>query len=117
LVERARELRKDATKQENRLWYEYLKGRPERWYRQRVVGNFIVDFYCPKAMLVIELDGMHHSMPQQTAYDEERSAYLMSVGLTVLRFQNWEIDDAFDKVCERISVELERLTQNWGEIT
>ena len=55
---RARELRNNATKQENHLWYGFLRRRPEQWHRQKVIGEFIVDFYCPKAKLVIELDGM-----------------------------------------------------------
>jgi len=103
LFERARELRQNATKQENHLWYDFLKHRPEQWYRQRVIVAYIVDFGCPKAMLVVELDGMHHAAPQQAAYDAERSAYLMSLGLVVLRFQNNEIDEMFFCVCEKIA--------------
>jgi len=73
---RARELRKNATKQETDLWYGLLRRRPEQWHRQKIIGEFIVDFYCPKAKLVIELDGMQHYTPQGLVYDEERSAYL-----------------------------------------
>ena len=103
LLEQARELRKNATKQENHLWYDFLKNRPEQWYRQRIIGSFIVDFYCPRSMLVVELDGMHHIAPQQKAYDEERSAYLTSLGLFVLRFQNREVDNHFNMVCDHIA--------------
>jgi len=99
----ARELRKHATKQENHLWYDFLKKRPEQWYRQRVIGNFIVDFYCPSAKFVVELDGMHHSLPQQQSYDEERDAYLSALGLQILRYQNHEIDHDFFRVCEQIA--------------
>ena len=107
LRDRSRELRSNATKQENHLWYDYLKQRPERWYRQKIIGGFIVDFYCPKAKLVVELDGMHHLASQQHAYDVERSAYLEGQGLTVLRFLNWETDEMFFNVCRRIAEKCE----------
>jgi len=100
---RARELRNNATKQENHLWYDFLRERPEHWYRQKVIGEFIVDFYCPKAKLVIELDGMQHYTPEGLAYDEERSAYLEGIGLKVIRLQNKEVDDAFYLVCGKIT--------------
>jgi len=99
---RARELRNNATRQETDLWYGFLRLRPEQWYRQKVIGEFIVDFYCPKAKLVIELDGMQHYTPQGLAYDEERSAYLEGLGLKVVRFRNLEVDDAFYLVCRKI---------------
>jgi len=100
---RARELRNNATKQENDLWYRFLRQRTEHWYRQKVIGEFIVDFYCPKAKLVIELDGMQHYTAQGLAYDAERSAYLEGTGLKVIRFQNKEVDDAFYLVCSKIT--------------
>ena len=100
---RARELRNNATKQENDLWYRFLRQRPEHWYRQKIVGEFIVDFYCPKAKLVVELDGMQHYTPAGRAYDEERSAYLEGIGLKVVRFLNKEVDDAFYLVCRKIA--------------
>ena len=100
---RARELRNNATKQENHLWYDFLKQRTEQWGRQRVIGEFIVDFYCPKAKLVVELDGMQHYTPEGLAYDEERSAYLEGLGLKVVRFQNQEVDESFYLVCNKIS--------------
>ena len=99
---RARELRNNSTKQENRLWYDFLKQQPVQWYRQKVIGEFIVDFYCPKAKLVVELDGMQHSLPDHQAYDAERSAYLEALGFKVLRFQNREVDNMFNSVCKRI---------------
>ena len=100
---RARELRNNATKQENHLWFCFLRQRSEHWYRQKVIGAFIVDFYCPKAKMVIELDGMQHYTPQGLAYDKERSAYLEGRGLKVIRFQNKDVDDAFFLVCKRIA--------------
>ena len=68
-----------------------------------MIAGFIVDFYCPKAKLVIELDGMQHYTPQGLAHDEERSAYLEGIGLKVLRFHNKEVDDAFYLVCKKIT--------------
>ena len=100
---RARELRNKATRQENHLWYDFLKCQPSQWYRQRVIGEFIVDFYCPKAKLIVELDGMQHSLPEHQAYDAQRSAYLESQGLRVIRFQNREVDDLFYTVCKSIT--------------
>ena len=101
----ARDLRNNATKQENQLWYRFLRHRPEQWYRQKRIDGFIVDFYCAKLKLVVELDGMHHLEPQQHAYDTERSAFLEAKGLTVLRFQNWEIDHNLLEVQKRIEEE------------
>ena len=99
----ARELRNNATKQETDLWYGFLRRRPEQWYRQKVIAEFIVDFYCPKAMLIIELDGMQHYTPQGLAHDEERSACLKGLGFKVIRFTNKEVDDAFYLVCRKIT--------------
>jgi len=107
LKPRARELRNSATRQETDLWYEFLRRRPEQWNRQRVIGEFIVDFYCAKAKLVVELDGTQHDTPEGLAYDEERSAYLEGLGLKVIRFKNREVDDAFALVCGRIAEAVE----------
>ncbi|MCL2532292.1 MAG: endonuclease domain-containing protein [Oscillospiraceae bacterium] len=85
------------------MWYLFLKKRPEQWYRQRIVGSYIVDFYCPKAMLVVELDGNHHYVPEQIAYDKERDAYLAGHGLLVLRFRNREIDNDLFTVGAKIA--------------
>ena len=60
LKEKAKELRRKETKQEKWLWYDFLRQRKERWYRQRVINNYIADFYCPRAKIVIELDGKQH---------------------------------------------------------
>ena len=106
LRSRARELRNNATKQENHLWFDFLRKQPVHWYRQKIIGEFIVDFYCPKAKLIVELDGMQHYTPQGLAHDEERSAYLEGLGLKVLRFKNQEIDEAFYHVSKTIAEEV-----------
>ena len=102
LLERAREMRNNPTPHEKRLWL-LLKKRPEQWYRQRIVGYYIVDFYCPKAMLVIELDGNHHNTPQQAEYDQARDAFLAGHGLQVLRFRNSEIEHNLPGVGAKIA--------------
>ena len=100
--ETARKLRKDMTKQEKHLWYDYLKDCSVKWYRQRSVGRFIVDFFCYKARLVIELDGSQHYTEDGIAYDSIRTDILEKYDLEVLRFTNIEIDRNFYGVCELI---------------
>ncbi len=102
LRDRSRELRKKATKQENQLWYNYLSTFPFRTHRQRVIGNYIVDFYCHQARLVIELDGGQHYDDEELKLDQVRTSFLESQGLMVLRFTNWDIDHRFSQACERI---------------
>ena len=98
----ARNLRKNATPQENHLWYDFLRTYPVRFQRQKTIQNFIVDFYCHKARLVIELDGSQHYEEQGQAYDRERDAILSGLGLKVLRFSNAQIDREFSAVCAAI---------------
>ena len=102
LLERAKELRRNMTKHERHLWYDFLRDFPEKFYRQRIIGNYIADFYCSSLALVIELDGMQHKEREAVIYDAERSAYFNSLGLTVLRFDNYEIDKNFNNVCLKI---------------
>jgi len=92
-------LRKNTTKQENRLWYDFLKKHNLQFYRQRIIGNYIVDFYCDKAKLVVELDGSQHFEDENAEYDNLRTEYLKALGLCVLRFSNKDIDDKFKAVC------------------
>jgi len=99
LIDRARKLREDMTKQERHLWYDFLKDRPQRFQRQKAIGNYIVDFYCHSAKLVIELDGSQHYEDEMKMYDQQRSVYLGKKGLKVLRFTNMDIDRHFESVC------------------
>jgi len=99
---RARELRNNATKQEEHLWYNFLRKHRLQFYRQRIIGSYITDFYCPKVKLVIELDGAQHYEKEALEYDEIRTEYLNAAGLFVLRFTNREIDDNFEAVCQAI---------------
>lgn len=86
----ARNLRKSMTPQERRLWYDFLKNLPQTVYRQKIIGNFIVDFYISSCKLVIELDGA------------QRTAYLQGIGCRVLRYANNAVDANFAGVCEDI---------------
>ena len=99
LIWHAKKLRKEATAQENRLWYDFLRSYPVRFQRQKVIRSCIVDFYCHAARLVIELDGDQQGAPERLAYDEARTAELNKLGLQVLRFTNEEIDKSLDAVC------------------
>ena len=98
----AQKLRKGMTKEERRLWYDFLKTLPVTFNRQKVIGNYIVDFYCAKAKLVIELDGSQHYEDSGKAADINRDEYLKNMGITVLRYSNLEVKKQFRGVCEDI---------------
>jgi very-short-patch-repair endonuclease len=104
LINKAKELRKNATPWENKLWYEFLRNYSVRFQRQKTIGNYIVDFYCHKAKLVIELDGGGHYEKEQIAYDEHRTAALERLGLIVLRFSNLDINRNYYGVCTMIDI-------------
>ena len=95
----SRSLRKNATEPENKLWYQMLRTYPVRFNRQRVIGNYIADFYCDKAKLIVELDGSQHFEETGLASDRERDEYLESLGLKILRFSNSDVDKNFYEVC------------------
>ena len=102
LIPRAKELRRNATKQENHLWYDFLRTHSVRFQRQKTIDGFIADFYCASAKLVIELDGSQHYTEDGQAYDAERDAVLSKYGLQILRFSNLEINTQFGAVCSLI---------------
>ena len=108
IIQLAKTLRKNMTKEERRLWYDYLSTYPIRFYRQRPIGRYIVDFYCAKAKLVIELDGSQHFSEDGLAYDKERSAFLENSGIEIIRFTNVEIKQKFSSVCEYIDSIVEK---------
>ena len=111
LIPRAKELRKDATKQENHLWYDFLRGYPMRFQRQKTIDGFIADFYCHVARLVVEVDGSQHYDEQGLAYDKERSAIFAEYGVKVIRFSNLEIEQSFQEVCSAIDLEVRKRVQ------
>ena len=100
-------LRRNMTRQEKHLWYDYLRYYPVKIYKQRIIDHFVADFYCHRARLVIELDGSQHYTKQGEEYDEERSEILERYGLYVLRFSNKDIDDNFEGVCRMIDRTIE----------
>jgi very-short-patch-repair endonuclease len=99
LKQNARNLRNQATREENILWYEFLKKQSPQWNRQKVIGPYIADFYCRKAGLVIELDGSQHYDPEHIQYDRKRTEYFHDLNIEVLRFTNTEIKKNLQGVC------------------
>ena len=115
LIDRAKALRKDPTPQERRLWYDFLRTYPVRFQRQKAIGAYIVDFYCHKASLVIEIDGSQHYEPQGQDHDTKRTAALEQQGLLVVHISNREINLQFRAVCERIDqLVQERMAKDSG---
>ena len=100
----AKALRKNMTPWEKELWYQFLRSYPVRFQRQKAIGNYIADFYCAKARLVVELDGGEHYTPEQINKDNIRTAELENMNLTVLRILNRDIDRNFIGVCEYITL-------------
>ena len=98
----AQSLRKNMTKEEKHLWYDFLKKLPITVNRQKVIGNYIVDFYCASARLVIELDGSQHYDEKGREADRERDNYLRELGLYVVRYTNRQIRENFFGVCKDI---------------
>ena len=106
----AKNLRKNMTPWERKLWYEFLRNYPIRVQRQKAIGNYIVDFYCAKAKLIIELDGGGHYTAEQTEKDNLRTKDLESMKLTVIRICNLDIDRNFRGVCEYIDLTVKNLS-------
>ena len=106
----AKALRKNMTPWERKLWYDFLRNYPVRFQRQKAIGNYIADFYCAKAGLVIELDGGGHYTPEQETQDAIRTKALETMKLTVLRICNLDIDRNFRGVCEQIDLTVKNLS-------
>ena len=102
LTKRSQHLRRDMTAEERKLWYMFLKNLPCRFRRQKVVGRYIVDFYCAEKKLVIEIDGSEHFEPEHVEKDKVRTEYLNSLGISVLRYANNDVNLRFESVCEDI---------------
>ena len=105
----AKKLRKNMTPWERKLWYEFLRTYPVRFQRQKAIGNYIVDFYCAKAQLVIELDGSGHYQSEQEQMDIERTRDLEAMNLKVVRFSNNDIVKNFTGVCEYIELLIQNI--------
>lgn len=102
LVPLAKQLRREMTKEERHLWYDFLRTYPVRFSRQKVLGEYIADFYSARAKLVIELDGSQHFEDTDMILDAERTAFLGKYGLRVIRIPNNEVNMNFCGVCEYI---------------
>ena len=111
LIPRAKDLRKNATRQENHLWYDFLRTFPIRFQRQKAIDGFIADFYCHKARLIVELDGSQHYTDDGLDKDEKRTQILNKYNLEVLRFSNLDIDKNFSGVCTRIEETIKKRTE------
>ena len=118
LTPRAQKLRRNMTKEERRLWYEYLREYPYQFRRQVTFGNCILDFYCAAAKLAIELDGSQHYEVTGQNYDESRTEYLNGLGIVVLRFSNADVMRNLIGVCQMIDLTVyDRLNTSLREVT
>ena len=108
LTHLSQQLRKNPTKEEARLWYQFLRKYPLQFRRQVQFGSYIVDFYCAKAKIVVELDGSQHYEPKIQDYDAKRTCFLKEQGLKVLRYTNSDIALRFRQVCEAIDQEVRK---------
>ena len=106
LTGNSKTLRKHMTKEERHLWYDFLKNLSLTVHRQKVINNYIVDFYIPTAKIVIELDGSQHYDNDALVNDRERDLYLSSLGIKVLRYTNLDIANNFSGVCEDILINI-----------
>ena len=102
LTSNAKKLRKNMTKEEKHLWYDFLKSLPVTVNRQKVIGNYIVDFYIAASKIVIELDGSQHYEDKGKEKDVKRDEYLRNLGIKVLRYTNLEVNQTFESVCRDI---------------
>ena len=106
LRKNAQKLRRDMTKEERRLWYDFLKQLPVTVNRQKVIDCYIVDFYCASRKLVIELDGSQHYEDKGADADCERDLALNRLGITVVRYSNEEVNRNFESVCADLLMRL-----------
>ena len=102
LTQNARILRKNMTKEEKHLWYDFLKTYPVRFLRQKVIDNYIVDFYCHQARIIIELDGSQHYSPDGKIYDKIRTEFFEERNLKVIRIPNIQVTNNFEGICNYI---------------
>lgn len=98
----SQKMRREMTKEERHLWYDFLKGLPVTVHRQKVLGSYIADFYIASAKVAIELDGSQHYMDAGVRSDQNRDAWMREKGITVLRYSNLQIQREFDAVCRDI---------------
>ena len=107
----AKNLRKNMTKEERHLWYDFLRNYPVKFTRQKVLGKYIADFYCAKANVVIELDGSQHYEEKEYIKDQNRTAYLQQFGINVIRIANIDVLKNFEGVCAYIDNEVKQILE------
>lgn len=117
LIVYAKELRKNMTPWEIKLWTQFLRNYPVRFQRQKVIGNYIVDFYCAKARLVIELDGGGHYTEEQKLYDKNRTDIIEKQGMRVLRISIWILIIIFTEYVNLLTVRLSILSLSHLTVT
>ena len=115
LKERAREMRRNMTEAEKKIWNHFLRNHELTFHRQKPINHFIVDFYCSASQLVIEIDGEAHFTEEGKIKDMERTTELEGYGLKVLRFTNQEVIEKFDYVCKKIDEEIQRRNPDKSE--
>ena len=104
LRKKAQLLRKNMTPQEKHLWYDFLRDYRPRFHRQKPMLAYILDFYCPTAHVVVEIDGSQHFEEKGMLYDEKRTQELRGIGIDVLRYTNREVEESFEGVCQSIDL-------------
>ena len=97
------------TKEEKSLWYDFLCSYPVRFRRQEIIGNYVADFYCDKAKLVVELDGSQHYEEEGIQDDAVRTAYFKDLSIDVMRFSNLDVARNFEGVCLSIEQKVSAL--------
>ena len=113
----AKALRKNMTPWERKLWYEFLRRYPVRFQRQKAIGNYIADFYCAQARLVVELDGGGHYTTEQAEKDAIRTKTLEAMNLSVIHICNLDIDRNFNGVCEYIDLAVRKSLPQSASLT
>ena len=102
LLNNASSLRKEMTKEERHLWYDFLRYCHPRFRRQEIISGYILDFFSHTAKLAVELDGSQHCEPRALEYDKKRTAHLQSLGITLVRYSNLDVQNNFEGVCQHI---------------
>lgn len=105
----AKSLRKRATRQEKRLWYDFLKNYDVSFQRQKAIGDYIVDFYCPSLKIAIEIDGNQHYSKEGIEKDRIRTCEINNQGVQVIRITNRQIDMHFNEICEYLDNEIQKM--------
>ena len=113
----AKNLRSNATPEENHLWYDFLSKYEIRFQRQKAIDNFIADFYCHQAKLIIEIDGSQHHTEENVEKDEFRTEIIAGYNLKIIRFTNRQIDTNFHGVCKYIDDVVKSLLEEHEEFT